>query len=313
VARYDDLTQVVGNTPLVRVDRLSPKRGVHLWAKLEGFNPTGSVKDRVALAMVDDAEASGRISPGDTLLEPSSGNTGIALAMVARLRGYHCTVVMPENVSPERRELLGIYGADTVLSPGDEGSNGAIRLAERMVAENEGKYVMLFQYENPMNPEAHYRTTGPEILRDLPEVDVFVAGLGTGGTLTGTGRYLKEHKLGVQVVAVEPPAGELVLGLRSLDEGYVPPVFDPTVLDAKVLVRNRDSIMWLRALAEREGIFGGVSSGASIAGAVHAAERLDQGHVVALLPEAGWKYLSTHAWTDDLDKVVEDLSGTLVW
>ena len=312
MARFDDLTRVVGDTPLVRVARLSPKPGVHIWAKLEGFNHTGSVKDRIALAMVEDAEDAGCIAPGDMLLEPSSGNTGIALAMVARRKGYGCTIVMPDNVSPERRQLLEIYGAEIVQSPGAEGSNGAIRLAERMVADND-KYTMLFQYENPMNPAAHYRSTGPEILRDLPEVDVFVAGLGTGGTLTGTGRYLKEHRPGVRVVAVEPPAGELVQGLRSLEEGYVPPVFDPGVLDSKILVRNRESVLWLRRLAEEEGIFAGISSGACIAGAVRMAERMDAGHVVALLPEGGWKYLSTGAWTGDLDEVAEALTGTLVW
>jgi cysteine synthase B len=313
VARFDDLTQVVGNTPLVRIDRLSPKPDVHLWAKLEGANPTGSVKDRVALAMVEEAESSGRIHPGDLLLEPSSGNTGIALAMIARRKGYGCTIVMPENVSQERRQLLQIYGADIVLSPGEGGSNGAIRLAEKLVAEGAGKYTMLFQYENPQNPGAHYRGTGPEILRDLPDIDVFVAGLGTGGTLTGAGRYLKEHKPGVKVVAVEPPAGELVQGLRSLEEGYVPPVFDPRVLDRKILVRNRESLVWLRALAEKEGIFAGISCGASVCGAVKVAEGMDSGHIVALLPEGGWKYLSTEAWTAPLDEAVERISGTLVW
>jgi len=312
VTRFDDLTQVVGNTPLVNIDRLSPVPGVHLWAKLDGFNPTGSVKDRIALAMVQDAEERRRISPGDTLLEPSSGNTGIALAMVARRKGYHCIVVMPENVSVERRQLLAIYGADVIASPGTEGSNGAVRMAQKLAADN-STYKMLFQYENPMNPGAHYRTTGPEILHDLPEIDVFVAGLGTGGTLTGTGRYLKENKPGVRVVAVEPPAGELVQGLRSRDEGYVPPSFDPSVLDGKILVRNRESLVWLRRLAEEEAIFAGISSGASICGAVKAAQRMESGHVVAFLPEGGWKYLSTGAWTDDLDDVVERLSGTLVW
>jgi cysteine synthase B len=222
-------------------------------------------------------------------------------------------IVMPENVSVERRQLLEIYGAEVVLSPGEGGSNGAIRLAEKIVGESQGKYHMLFQYENPANPGAHYMGTGPEILRDLPEVDVFVAGLGTGGTLTGTGRYLKEHKPGLRVIAVEPPAGELVQGLRSLDEGYVPPVFDPSVLDGKILVRNRESLVWLRALAEREAIFAGISCGACVAGAVRIAEGIDSGHIVALLPEGGWKYLSTRAWSGDLDEATERLSGTLVW
>ena len=310
---FGDLTKVVGRTPLVRIDRLSPKAGVHIWAKLEGFNPTGSVKDRVALFMVEEAERSGRLSPGDMLLEPSSGNTGIALAMIARVKGYGCTIVMPENVSLERRQLLDIYGAEIVLSPGEDGSNGAIRRAERMVAESPDKFTMLFQYENPMNPEAHYRTTGPEILADVPKIDVFVAGLGTGGTLTGAGRFLKERRPGVKVVAVEPPAGELVQGLRSLEEGYVPPVFDPTVLDSKILIRNRESLIWLRRLAEEEGIFAGISSGACVAGAVRMAERMDAGNIVALLPEGGWKYLSTGAWTGDLDEAVERLTGKLLW
>jgi cysteine synthase B len=313
MARFDDLTAVVGDTPLVRLQHLSPSPAVAIWVKLEGFNPTGSVKDRVALAMVEDAEAKGSIRPGDTLLEPSSGNTGIALAMVALRKGYRCVIVMPENVSLERRQLLEIYGAEVISSPAEGGSNGGVRLAQQIVAENPGKYRMLFQYENPLNPLAHYRTTGPEILRDCPEIDVFVGGLGTGGTLTGTGRFLKENKPGVQVVAAEPPAGELVSGLRSLDEGYIPPVFDPSVVDRKMLVRNRESVVWLRRLSAEEGIFAGISGGAVMAAAAKVAQRMERGTVVALLPEGGWKYLSTGAWSGDVDAASERLAGTLTW
>jgi cysteine synthase B len=262
--------------------------------------------------MVELAEASGALREGDTILEPSSGNTGIGLAMVARLRGYKLRVVMPENVSVERRQLLEIFGAEVTLSPGDEGSNGAIRLSEQL-GDDDPSLVRLFQYGNPANPLAHYEGTGPEIWRDCPEVDVFVAGLGTSGTLMGVGRFLKERNAAVQVVAVEPPAGELVQGLRNLDDGFVPPIFDPDVLDRKFIVRPRESVEWLRRLLDDCGVFAGVSSGAAVAGAAKMAATMDAGTVVTLLPDAGWKYLSSGAWTDDLDVVVDRASRINYW
>jgi cysteine synthase B len=312
VARFDSVLGLIGDTPLVGLDALSPRPGVHLFAKLEGQNPGGSSKDRIALKMVELAEHAGTLHPGDTILEPSSGNTGIGLALVAKLRGYRLRVVMPDNVSPERRQLLEIFGAEVVPSPGEEGSNGAIRLAEKLAADDPSLR-MLFQYGNPANPLAHYEGTGPEILRDCPEVDVFVAGLGTSGTLMGVGRYLKERKPAVQVVAVEPPSGELVQGLRSLDDGFVPPIFDPAVLDRKLIVRPRESIEWVRRLLDECGVFAGISSGAAVAGAVKAAAQLDSGTVVTLLPDAGWKYLSSGAWTDDLDVVAERATRINYW
>ena len=310
--KHDNILGLIGNTPLVGVHQLSPKPSVRIWAKLEGQNPGGSSKDRIALKMIELAEESGDLRPGDTILEPSSGNTGIGLAMVARLRGYRLRVVMPENVSVERRQLLEIFGAEVVLSPADEGSNGAIRMSEKLGADDPA-LVRLFQYGNPANPLAHYERTGPEIWRDCPEVDVFVAGLGTSGTLMGVGRYLKEQKPAVQVVAVEPPAGELVQGLRSLDDGFVPPIFDPAVLDRKFIVRPRESIEWLRRLLDDCGVFAGVSSGAAVAGAAKMAAQMESGTIVTLLPDAGWKYLSSGAWTDDLDVVAERATRINYW
>jgi cysteine synthase len=304
VAVHRSVLDFIGNTPLVEVSQLSPKRGVRILAKLEGQNPGGSVKDRIAVAMVDAAEADGALRPGQTILEPSSGNTGIGLALVCRIRGYGLTVVMPENVSTERRQLLEIFGADVILSPGSEGSNGAVRMAERLAKELPD-VVMLYQYGNPANVAAHYRGTGPEIWRDCPEVTHLVAGLGTSGTLMGAGRYLKEQNPAVQVWAVEPPAGELVDGLRSLDDGFVPPIFDPDVLDRKVIIRPRESIEWTRRLAAEAAVFSGISGGAAMAGAARAAEELDEGVIVTVLADGGWKYLSTGAWTDDIDTVVD--------
>jgi [CysO sulfur-carrier protein]-thiocarboxylate-dependent cysteine synthase len=312
MARHESILGVVGDTPLVGVHALSPNPEVKIYAKLEGQNPGGSSKDRIALKMVELAEADGVLHPGDTILEPSSGNTGIGLAMVAGLGGYGLRVVMPENVSIERRQLLEIFGADVTLSPGDEGSNGAIRLAEKLSADDP-TLVMLFQYGNPANPLAHYEGTGPEILRDCPEIEVFVAGLGTSGTLMGAGRYLKEHKPDVQVVAVEPPSGELVQGLRNLADGFVPSIFDGTLLDRKMIVRPRESIEWLRRLLRDCGVFAGISSGAAIAGAAKMAETMESGTVVTLLPDAGWKYLSSGAWTDDLDVVEERATRINYW
>jgi len=308
VAVHRSVLDLIGNTPLVEVSDLSPVAGVRILVKLEGQNPGGSVKDRIALAMVEAAELDGLLQPGATILEPSSGNTGIGLAMVCRLRGYRLRIVLPENVSAERRQLLEIFGAEVIPSPGDEGSNGAVRMAERLATEHPD-VVMLYQYGNPANADAHYRTTGPEIWRDCPEVTHFVSGLGTSGTLMGVGRYLKEQNPAVKVWAVEPPSGELVQGLRSLDDGFVPPIFDPDVLDRKVIVRPRESIEWTRRLTEEAGIFAGISSGAALAGAARVAGELEGGGViVTVLADGGWKYLTTGAWTDDLDEVVERAS-----
>ncbi len=310
--RYDSVLGLIGDTPLVALHTLSPNPRVRIWGKLEGQNPGGSVKDRIALEMVDDAERRGVLSPGDTILEPSSGNTGIGLALVARLRGYRLRVVLPDNVSVERRQILEIFGAEVTPSPAEEGSNGAIRVAEKLAADDPS-LVLLFQYGNPANTAAHYKTTGPEILRDCPELDVFVAGLGTSGTLMGVGRYLKEHKPGVRVVAVEPPAGELVQGLRSLEDGFVPPIFEPDVLDRKFIVRPRESIEWTRRLLDECGLFTGISAGAVVAGAAKMAATMDDGTIVTLVPDGGWKYLSSGAWTDDLDVAEERAKKINYW
>jgi cysteine synthase len=298
---------LIGDTPLVDVSHLSPNPGVRILGKLEGQNPGGSIKDRIALAMVEAAEADGTLKPGQTILEPSSGNTGVGLALVCRLKGYKLTVVLPENVSVERRQLLEIFGAEIIPSPGSEGSNGAVRLAQRLAKEM-GDVAFLYQYGNPANPRAHYETTGPEIWRDCPEVTHVVAGLGTSGTLMGVGRYLKERNPQVEVWAVEPPAGEQVEALRSLDEGFVPPVYDPDVLDRRMIVRARESIEWIRRLVADAGIFAGISSGAAMAGAARAAGQLSEGVIVVVLADGGWKYLSTGAWTDPIDEVVERAS-----
>ena len=313
MARYSSVLELIGSTPVVDVSALSPNPRVTILAKLEGRNPAGSVKDRVALSLVDAAEADGRLVPGragQTLIEPSSGNTGIALAMVCRLRGYHLKVVLPTNVSPERRQLLLAWGAEIIDSPGSEGSNGAVRLARRLAEENPD-WVFLYQYANPNNPLAHYRSTGPEILSDVPEVTHFVAGLGTSGTLMGVGRYLKEHKPGTQVWAIEPPSGEMVDGLRSLDDGYIPPIFTDNngaeLLDRKVVVRPKESIEWTRRMTE-VGLFVGISSGAIMAGAVKCASLIPEDEtatIVTIACDDGWKYLSTGAWSDDVDEVVE--------
>lgn len=313
MARYQSVLDLVGSTPVVDVSALSPKPNVTILAKLEGRNPAGSVKDRVALSLVRAAERDGRLVPGredQVLIEPSSGNTGIALAMVCRLRGYHLKVVMPTNVSPERRQLLVAWGAEIIDSPGSEGSNGAVRMAQTIAAEHR-EWVFLYQYGNPANPAAHYETTGPEILDDVPEVTHFVAGLGTSGTLMGVGRYLKEHKPGVQIWAVEPPSGEMVDGLRSLDDGFIPPIFidgnGVELLDRKVVVRPRESIEWTRAMTA-VGLFVGISSGAIMAGAVKCANTIPDDHsatIVTIVCDDGWKYLSTGAWSDDIDDVVE--------
>jgi cysteine synthase len=298
---------------MVDVSRLSPNPRVRMLAKLEGQNPGGSVKDRIALAMVEEAEKDGRLSPGLTLLEPSSGNTGIGLALVCRVKGYGLRIVMPANVSPERRQLLEVWGADIIESPGNEGSNGAVRLARELAAARP-ELVFLYQYANPANPKAHYEGTGPEIWRDCPEVTHFVAGLGTSGTLMGVGHFLKEQNPAVQLWAIEPPAGEMVDGLRNLDDGYIPPIFEDQqgseLLDFRTIVGPRDSIEWTRRLRD-VGIFAGISSGAAMAGAAKAARRIDEGVVVVVLPDGGWKYLSTGAWTDDIDVVTERAKRTI--
>lgn len=310
--RSVDIVASIGDTPLVGLPSLSPRDGVRLWAKLEGANPTGSAKDRIARAMIDDAEASGALVPGRTILEPTSGNTGIALAMLARRRGYDLEVVMPDNAGEERIRLLEAFGARITFSPGEAGTNGSIVVARRM-AEEDDRYFMPYQYANPANPRAHYEGTGAEIVRDLPEVTHFVAGLGTGGTLTGTGRRLKEHDPRVQVIAAEPELGEGVYGLRSMDDGFVPPVFDPSVLDAKFLVDSQDALAGTRALAEREGIFAGISSGAVVVVARRVAEKLETGDVVCLLSDGGWKYLSSRAWDRDLTLAEKNVAATLWW
>jgi [CysO sulfur-carrier protein]-thiocarboxylate-dependent cysteine synthase len=308
--RYEDLVDAIGNTPLVGLPRLSPKPGIRLWAKLEGQNPTGSVKDRVAKAMVEDAEKSGVLGPGATLLEPSSGNTGIALAVVARVRGYRLVVVLPENTSVERRQLLELYGAQIVLSPADQGSNGAIERAKALAAEHPD-WVMLYQYGNPANVLAHYETTGPEIWRDLPEVTHFVAGLGTSGTLMGVGRYLKEQNPAIKVIAAEPEYGDLVYGLRNLDEGFVPPIFDPDLLDGRIKAGAAVSLGRTRQLAAVEGLFAGVSGGAALHVALRVAERLERAEIVLLVADGGWKYLSTGAYAADEAAAEAGISGQL--
>jgi len=304
------LLELVGNTPLVELPRLAPKQGVRIYAKLEGQNPTGSIKDRVAKAMIDAAEASGELQPGRELLEPTSGNTGISLALISKLKGYPLTCVMPENATNERRRLLELYGATIVESPADQGSNGAVKLALE-IAEREPKYFMPFQYANEMNPRAHYEGTGAEIAEALDRVDVLVAGLGTGGTLMGTGERLRESFPDVVVAAAEPLPGDPVMGLRSLADGYVPPILDVSKLDRKVLVSNEEAVVAVRALLDREGIFGGVSAGAVVHVARRMAEELDEGIVVCVLADAGWKYLSADFWTtSDVERSME---STLWW
>jgi cysteine synthase B len=305
-----NLLDLVGSTPLVELPRISPKPEVKLYAKLEGQNPSGSIKDRVAKSMIESAEAAGELQPGRALLEPTSGNTGIALAMVAKLKGYPLTCVLPENATEERRRLLRLYGAEIVESPGDEGSNGAVRLALAM-AEEDSRWFMPFQYGNASNPRAHYDGTGAEIAEALDRVDVLVAGLGTGGTLMGTGERLRETFPDVVVAAAEPLPGDPVMGLRSLADGYVPPILDVSKLDRKVLVSNAESVTALRGLLELEGIFGGVSAGAVVHVGRRLAGELDEGVVVCVLADAGWKYISADFW--DAPNVEESMEQTVWW
>jgi cysteine synthase B len=310
--RYGDIVQAIGNTPLVELKRLSPKPGVRIWAKLESRNPTGSVKDRVARSLIEDAEARGAIRPGQTILEPTSGNTGISLAMICSRKGYPLKVVMPDNVTQERTQLLKMYGAEIVYSPGNKGSNGAVELALEMAAAD-SSYYMPYQYGNMANPLAHYNGTALEILEELDEISAFVAGLGTGGTLMGNGRRFKEE-LGdaCKIVAAEPMQGEPVQGLRSLDDGFIPPIIDLSLLDRKIFVTNRDAILWTRKLLDEEGLFAGVSTGAIARVAVRIANELDEGNVVFIVADDGWKYLSSGIYTLPVDEV-ENLDSTVWW
>jgi cysteine synthase B len=314
MSRHDSLLHALGDTPLVGLPRLSPSENVRLWAKLEDRNPTGSVKDRPALAMLEAAERDGLLQPGATILEPTSGNTGISLAMAAKLRGYRLVCVMPENTSVERRQLLEAYGARIVYSPAAGGSNQAVAVARQLAAEHQD-WVMLYQYGNPANAEAHYRGTGPEILRDLPTITHFVAGLGTTGTLVGVGRYLREHKPDVQIIAAEPRYGELVYGLRNLDEGFVPELYDPDVLTGRFSVGSRDALRRTRELLQREGIFAGISTGAVLHAALAVAEKAagvgEAADVAFVVADAGWKYLSTGVYSGDLDEAAARLDGQL--
>lgn len=309
--RFKSLVESIGHTPLVELPGFSPSPRVRIFAKLEGANPTGSVKDRIARQMLEAAERDGLMTQDKILLEPTSGNTGIGLAMLCRVKGYRMVAVMPENVSPERRDLLMAYGAEIVLTEGSRGSNGSIAKAQELAQD--ARYYMPYQYGNPANPQAHYETTGPEIIADLPEVDVFVAGLGTGGTLMGVGRRLREHNPAVKIVAAEPHPGEQVQGLRSLDEGFVPPILDLEQLDRKVVVHGDDALRLTRALVETEGIFAGISSGAALSVALRVAREMERGNIVVLFADGGWKYLSTGLWTRPLDEVAEEISTKVVW
>ncbi|HEX7293343.1 MAG TPA: cysteine synthase family protein [Solirubrobacterales bacterium] len=308
--RYGNVVESIGNTPLIELPTLSPKPEVHIYAKLEGRNPTGSVKDRVARSMIEAAEAEGAIEPGQTILEPTSGNTGISLAMICHRKGYPLKVVMPDNVTEERTQLLEMYGAEIVYSEGAKGSNGAVEVALEM--NEDPSYYMPYQYGNEANPLAHYNGTAVEILEELDSVAAFVGGLGTGGTLMGVGRRFKEHDPSVQIVAAEPMQGELVQGLRSLDDGFIPPIIDITLLDRKIMVSNRDAIVWTRKLLDEEGVFAGVSSGAIARIAVRIAEELDGGNVVFLIPDDGWKYLSSGVYTKPVEEI-ENLDSTVWW
>jgi cysteine synthase B len=308
---YDNILDAIGDTPLVGISRMSPKPGVRIWAKLEGQNPTGSTKDRIALKMVEMAEASGELTPDKTILEPTSGNTGIALAMVARRKGYQLTVVIPDNASSERIGLLRLFGAEIVFSEGAKGTNGSIEVARALARDD--RYYMPFQYGNPANPLAHEEGTAAEVVRDLPGLTHFVAGMGTGGTLTGNGRALHAHNPEVKVIAAEPELGDLVYGLRSLDEGFIPPIFDPKQIDRKFLVNSSDSLRATRELTAREGIFAGISSGAVVHVAQRIAQEIDEGDIVCLLADGGWKYLSTDAWAEDIAIAEKGVKESLWW
>ncbi|MEA2366176.1 MAG: [CysO sulfur-carrier protein]-thiocarboxylate-dependent cysteine synthase [Thermoleophilaceae bacterium] len=303
--KYGDIVQAIGNTPLVELRRLSPKPGVRIYVKLEGYNPTGSVKDRVARSLIERAEEDGLIRPGQTILEPTSGNTGISLAMICRRKGYPLKVVMPDNVTAERTQLLQMYGAEIISSPGEQGSNGAVAMALEL-AESDSSYYMPYQYGNQANPDAHYNGTAVEILEELDTVSAFVAGLGTGGTLMGNARRFKEEDPDTVIVAAEPLQGELVQGLRSLDDGYIPPIIDLSLLDRKIFVSNRDAVVWTKKLMEEEGLFVGVSTGAIASICVRVANELDEGNVVFVSPDDGWKYLSSGVYTKTVEQLEDE-------
>ncbi len=307
--RADDILEAIGNTPLVGLPSFAPSPDLSIFAKLEGHNPTGSMKDRIALRMVTEAEASGALTPDKIVLEPTSGNTGISLSMICTRKGYRLTCVMPENVPAERVQLLEMFGTEIVFSPGEKGSNGAVAMALEMAEDD--KYHMLYQYGNEANPRAHYEGTAAEIIADCPEIDMFVAGLGTGGTLMGCGRRLREHNPDVQIIAAEPEYGELVYGLRNLDEGYIPPIIDLNVLNGRIKVGTADALLRTRELVSQEGIFAGISSGAALHIALRVADRLERGTIVVLLPDGGWKYLSTGAYTGTYEDAVKRLEGVL--
>jgi len=307
------ILETIGNTPLVELQNVSLTNGVRVYAKLEGQNPTGSLKDRIAKRMIDEAERDGSLTRGKTILEPTSGNTGISLAFVGGLRGYKVKVVMPENVSPERTQLLEAYGAEIVYSDGTSGTNGSINMAQQMMESSNGTYFMPYQYGNASNPIAHYETTAPEIIRDLPDVDVFVAGLGTGGTLMGNARRLKEHNPDLKVVAVAPEPGDIIGGLRSLEEGFIPPILDLSLLDSRMMVQSQDAFHMTRDLLKLEGIFAGISSGSVIYAALKMAQRMDHCNIVCLLADGGWKYLSTSLWTTDYGEMEEEAKGKIWW
>ena len=310
---YKGILATIGNTPVVELQNTSPKASVRIFAKLEGNNPTGSVKDRIALKMIEQAAQDGELSKNRTILEPTSGNTGISLAMIGGLKGYRITVVMPENVSVERSQLLQAYGAEIIPSDGSRGTNGSIEVAKDLVEKNPHDYLMLYQYGNPGNPNAHYETTGQEIVEALPGIDTFVAGLGTGGTLMGVGRRLKEHKPDVKIVAVAPEPEDFISGLRDLEEGFIPPILDLTLLDSRMLVSSLDAFRTSKELLRQEGIFAGVSSGSVVYGAIKQAERMDSGDIVCLLADGGWKYLTTSLWTKDYDQLAKESQGKIWW
>ena len=310
---YKGILATIGNTPMVELQRMSPRAEVRIFAKLEGQNPTGSVKDRIALKMIDQAERDGELGSKRTILEPTSGNTGISLALVSRLRGYKLAVVMPDNVSIERAQLLQAYGAEIINSEGSMGTNGSIDVAKDLVGKHPHDYFMPYQYGNPGNPGAHYETTGQEIIDTLPDVDMFVAGLGTGGTLMGVGRRLKEHNPQVKVVAVAPEPDDLISGLRDLEQGFIPPILDLNLLDSRILVSSLDAFRTAQELLLQEGIFAGVSSGSVVHAAIRQAERIDHGSIVCLLADGGWKYLSTSLWTKDYQQLAKESQGKIWW
>ena len=310
---YKGILATIGNTPIVELQNMSPKESVRIFAKLEGQNPTGSLKDRIALKMVEQAQKDGEISPTRTILEPTSGNTGISLAMIGRLKGYKVAVVMPDNVSVERTQLLQAYGAAIITSDGSRGTNGSIDVAQDLLEKHPHDYHMLYQYGNSGNPGAHYETTGPEIIEALPDLTTFVAGLGTGGTLMGVGRRLKEHNPQIKIVAAAPEPDDFISGLRSLEEGFIPPILDISLLDSRMLVSSLNAFRTTKELLEKEGIFAGVSSGSVVYAALRQAERMEEGNIVCLLADGGWKYLSTSLWTKDYEQMAKEAQGKIWW